>query len=107
MSALLIPNVGAEEGERIGLVNRIAPEGQLRETATEVAQSIAANGPIAVRAAKDAIDGGSEMAIRDGLEHEARCYERVLGTEDRLEARRVPDRPEGGHRRLPAQRIVV
>lgn len=78
--------VGAEEGERIGLVNRIAPEGQLRETATELAQAIAANGPIAVRAAKDAIDGGAEMPIREGLEHEARCYERVLGTEDRLEA---------------------
>ena len=78
--------VDSHEAERIGLVNRIASAEGLRETALEVAQAIAANGPIAVRAAKDAIDGGSEMAIRDGLEHEARCYERVLGTEDRLEA---------------------
>ena len=78
--------VDAVEGERIGLVNRIAPEGALRETALDVANAIGANGPIAVRAAKDAIDRGVELPQEQGLEHEARCYERVLGTEDRLEA---------------------
>lgn len=78
--------VKASEGERIGLMNRVAPEGQLRGTALEVAQAIAANGPIAVRAAKDAIDKGLELPQEEGLKHEARCYERVLGTEDRLEA---------------------
>lgn len=78
--------VGAEEGEAIGLMNRVAPEGNLREVALEVAQSIASNGPVAVRAAKDAIDRGVELPQEQGLEHEARCYERVLGTADRLEA---------------------
>ena len=78
--------VGAGEGERMGLMNRVAPEGELRETAQAVAQAIAANGPVAVRAAKDAIDRGLELPQQEGLEHEARCYERVLGTEDRLEA---------------------
>jgi len=78
--------IPAEEAERIGLVNRVAPPGRLRETAREVADAIAANGPVAVRAAKDAIDRGLEMPIDQGLEHEARCYERVLGTEDRVEA---------------------
>ena len=78
--------IDAVEAERIGLVNRVAPEGALRETALEVANSIAANGPVAVRAAKDAIDQGSELEIGKGLEHEAVCYQRVLGTQDRLEA---------------------
>ncbi len=76
----------ALEAERIGLVNRVASAGKLRETALEIARSIAENGPIAVRSAKDAIDGGMELPIEQGLEHEARCYERVLGTQDRLEA---------------------
>jgi enoyl-CoA hydratase/carnithine racemase len=76
----------AAEAERIGLVNRVAPAGKLAETALEIARAIADNGPIAVRAAKDAIDGGMELPIERGLEHEARCYERVLGTQDRLEA---------------------
>jgi enoyl-CoA hydratase/carnithine racemase len=76
----------AVEAERIGLVNRIAPEGKLRECALEVARAIADNGPVAVRAAKAAIDQGGELPLAQGLEVEARCYERVLPTQDRLEA---------------------
>jgi len=78
--------IGAGEAEKIGLANRIAPPARLRETALELARSIAGNGPVAVRAAKEAIDQGLELPLPRGLEHEARCYERVLGTEDRLEA---------------------
>jgi enoyl-CoA hydratase/carnithine racemase len=74
------------EAERIGLVNRIAPAGRLVESARELARSIADNGPVAVRAAKAAIDQGSELPMAQGLEVEARCYERVLPTQDRLEA---------------------
>jgi enoyl-CoA hydratase/carnithine racemase len=76
----------AAEAERIGLVNRVAAPGDLRKVAEGVAQAIADNGPVAVRAAKAAIDGGCEMPQPQGLEHEARCYERVLPTKDRLEA---------------------
>jgi enoyl-CoA hydratase/carnithine racemase len=81
--------LGAAEAERIGLVNRVARgdgEGALRAAALELARAIAANGPVAVRAAKDAIDHGVELPQREGLAHEARCYERVLETRDRLEA---------------------
>lgn len=74
------------EAERIGLVNRIAPAGELHAAARELALSIARNGPVAVRAAKAAIDHGSELPIERGLEVEARCYERVLPTSDRVEA---------------------
>ncbi len=78
--------VSAEEAEQMGLVNRLAPEGQLEACALELAQSIANNGPVAVRAAKAAIDKGCEGPISEGLDIEAECYERVLPTQDRLEA---------------------
>ncbi|MFT5284364.1 MAG: enoyl-CoA hydratase/carnithine racemase [Planctomycetota bacterium] len=78
--------IGAVEAEGIGLVNRVAAEGQLEEDATKLANSIAANGPVAVRAAKDAIDAGLELVQEEGLQHEAKCYERTLTTTDRLEA---------------------
>jgi enoyl-CoA hydratase/carnithine racemase len=78
--------IDAVEAERIGLVNRIAPEGRLLEVGLEVARTIAANGPVAVRAAKRAIDEGCELPQAQGLEVEARCYELTLPTEDRLEA---------------------
>jgi enoyl-CoA hydratase/carnithine racemase len=76
----------ATEAETIGLVNRVASKEGLAKAADELAAAIASNGPVAVRAAKDAIDAGLELPQAEGLEHEARCYERVLGTQDRLEA---------------------
>ena len=78
--------VEAAEAERIGLINRIAGEEGLRAAALGIAEQIAANGPVAVRAAKSAVDEGAEMSIAEGLEHEAACYGRILDTEDRLEA---------------------
>jgi len=78
--------LGADEAERLGLVNRVAAPDALRATALEIARVIAGNGPVAVRAAKEAIERGVELPLDQGLEHEARCYERVLGTQDRLEA---------------------
>ncbi len=78
--------IDVDEAERFGLVNRVAPARGLRETALELARAIAGNGPVAVRAAKSAIDEGCEQPLAQGLETEARCYERVLPTQDRLEA---------------------
>ena len=75
----------ALEAERIGLVNRIAPAGKVLEVAIALAQQISDNGPVAVRAAKAAIDQGCDQPLAQGLETEARCYERVLPTQDRLE----------------------
>lgn len=78
--------IDAAEAERIGLVNRVVPAGELMSAGLEVARSIAANGPVAVRAAKRAIDEGGELPQSEGLKVEARCYELTLSTEDRLEA---------------------
>ena len=59
--------VSADEAGRIGLVNRVfAPEDLERETIA-YAKSVAANAPLAVRAAKHAIDqAGLETGRRDG-----------------------------------------
>ncbi len=78
--------IDASEAERIGLVNRVAPRAGLEEAALDLASTIAANGPVAVRAAKEAIDVGTEAPMGEGLEIEARCYQKVLPTTDRLEA---------------------
>lgn len=78
--------VEADEAERIGLVNLVAGEEGLRAAALSIAEKIASNAPVAVRAAKSAVDEGSEMKIQEGLAHEAVCYGRILNTQDRLEA---------------------
>lgn len=83
---LTAKKLGAARAEAIGLVNEVASAGKLLERALEVARAIADNGPVAVRAAKRAIDEGCEEPLARGLETEARCYELVIPTQDRLEA---------------------
>jgi enoyl-CoA hydratase/carnithine racemase len=80
--------VDAAEALRIGLVNAVAEPAALEACALELAGAIAANGPIAVRAAKEALgymEGGASLAVN--LVRERELYlERVLPSKDRLEA---------------------
>ncbi|KAJ3163106.1 hypothetical protein HDU86_002275 [Geranomyces michiganensis] len=74
----------SEEAEKIGLVN-YAVEGSAYDKALEIARSILTKGPVAVKAAKLAIDRGSQVDIASGLAFEQTCYAQVIPTEDRLE----------------------
>lgn len=76
----------AREALEDGAVDQVTPAGQGLEAARALAHSIAANGPVAVRLAKRAVDHGVDLPLSEALEHERRCYEGVLPTEDRLEA---------------------
>ena len=62
------------------------PAAELDAAAHELAKTIAANGPVALRLAKKAIDEGADLALSDALKHERACYQGVLGTSDRVEA---------------------
>ena len=44
--------ISAERGHEFGLVNRLADDGQALETALELARTVAANGPLALKATK-------------------------------------------------------
>jgi enoyl-CoA hydratase/carnithine racemase len=81
--------VEATEALAIGLIDRIAPENQLLGACLDLAGSIAANGPLAVSAAKHAIDEGLGLPLDEGLAVERRHYETVLASEDRLEGLRA------------------
>ncbi len=81
--------ITAEEAERIGLVSEVVPDEKLLERAMEVAQEIAANGPLAVAQAKYAINTGAEVEIHAGLTIESRCYDNIIPTKDRLEGLRA------------------
>jgi methylglutaconyl-CoA hydratase len=50
-----------------------------------MASAIARNGPVALRAAKRAVDRGMEMDLASGLVFESTCYEMTIPTEDRRE----------------------
>jgi len=80
--------VPADEALAMGLLNRVAPADELRAVADELAGAIAKNGPLAVRAAKAAIDlVESDAPLSERLRRERALYlERVLPSADRLEA---------------------
>ncbi len=77
--------INAAEALGIGLVQRLAPEGRLLEVALGLADQVAANAPLAVAAAKHAIDEGLALGLEEALAVEQRHYETVLTSEDRLE----------------------
>jgi enoyl-CoA hydratase/carnithine racemase len=77
--------INAAEALAMGLVQRLAPEGRLLEVALGLAEQVAANAPLAVAAAKHAVDEGAGISLDEALALEQRFYERVLASEDRRE----------------------
>ena len=76
----------ADECLHYGVANQVVDDDDLLARAKELAEEIAANGPIAVRAAKRAITDGLEVPLAQGLQIEDECYAETIDTEDRLEA---------------------
>ena len=75
----------AEQACQWGLVNAVFPQQQLLDEAIQVASRIAANAPIAVRQARQAIHRGLQMSLADGLAFEIEAYNRTVPTNDRRE----------------------
>lgn len=76
----------AAEALADGVAQQVVPAAVLEAAALDLATAIAANGPVAVRLAKRAIDGGADLSLDRALALEWDCYQGVLGTQDRLEA---------------------
>jgi 2-(1,2-epoxy-1,2-dihydrophenyl)acetyl-CoA isomerase len=89
--------VGGEEAVRIGLADRLAEPGRVREAAEELALLIAGSAPLAVRSIRRTLRGDLAVRVRQALEHEL-AEQRVLwATRDSAEGieaslqRRSPD----------------
>ncbi len=77
--------IDAQEAYRIGLVNKVVPPEQVMPTAKEWAEVICQAGPLAVRAAKEAMIRGSSLPLEDGLQLESSLFNRIMDTEDYAE----------------------
>jgi enoyl-CoA hydratase/carnithine racemase len=77
--------VDAEEAVRIGLADRVVPAAEVYSAAVELVRPYT-NGPaLALRAAKQAIDGGLSMALPAGLAWESQLFAGLFATADRIE----------------------
>ena len=77
--------VDAQEAYRIGLVNAVVPPEAVMPTAREWAEVICRAGPLAVRAAKEAMIRGNSLTLEDGLRLENALEAYVMSTEDYTE----------------------
>lgn len=75
----------ASQAFALGIVDHLVEEGDATGHSIKLAESMAVNGPIALRAAKVAIDRGQLMDVESALDWERACYDRCLRSKDRLE----------------------
>lgn len=78
-------NIDANEALRIGLVNAVVPQADLMETALKMANTIARNAPIAVRACKKAVNEGMQVSIDKAVEIEEKLFGDCFETHDQVE----------------------
>jgi enoyl-CoA hydratase/carnithine racemase len=77
--------VTAAEAARIGLADRLVPACQATVSALDLARQIAANSPVAVRAARRAIRLGADLSLAAGLEVEDAAWRTAVMSADRRE----------------------
>jgi len=77
--------ISAEEAYRIGLVNKVFSQSELMSEAKIFANKISQNAPIAVQAAKMAVNRGMDMDLRSGIAFEASLFGMTFSTEDQSE----------------------
>lgn len=78
-------NIKADEALRIGLVNAVYPAEELMAAAEKLAETIAKNAPIAVRACKQAINEGLEKPMDEAIVLEEKLFGSCFETEDQRE----------------------
>jgi enoyl-CoA hydratase len=81
--------IDAPEAYRIGLVNKVVSAAELMPATKELAQKIAAKGPIALRLAKWAVDRGLDASLETGMAFEKLGVALCTTTEDQLEGTRA------------------
>jgi enoyl-CoA hydratase len=78
--------ITAQEAYEMGLVNQVFPEDQLMAKVWELAEKMAATGPVAVALAKDCVNRSLNLDIDSGLEFEAKAFALCCSTDDKNEA---------------------
>src|SRR5215212_4048761 len=75
----------ALEAYRLGLLNKVVPGGELADAASALARRLAAQAPLAIRYLREAVYGGLDQSLEDGIRLEAYLGGLLRTTDDRLE----------------------
>jgi enoyl-CoA hydratase len=81
--------VSGERAGEIGLVGHVVPDGEALARAHELAERIAANGPLAVRGIKAAVQGSEMLPEEEAFKHDFEIGMAVMASEDAREGPRA------------------
>jgi enoyl-CoA hydratase len=82
-------HVSAQEAKEVGLIGYVVPDGEALTKAREIADAIAANGPIAVQAVLRSLREGANMSEQDALANELELGWPVFASNDAKEGPRA------------------
>jgi enoyl-CoA hydratase len=77
--------IDAEEAHRIGLVDVLVNDDELKAHTTQLAQTMANHSPLALRLAKAAVNAACEAPLSAGLALERELFITAFGSDDRRE----------------------
>jgi enoyl-CoA hydratase len=77
--------VGGEAAHRIGLINKVVPQGQEVEEARRWAAELSNSAPLSLRMIKAAVQQGMQMGLKEALEYEARLGAELIHSQDLVE----------------------
>jgi len=77
--------VDAEEALRIGLVSKVVPHEKLMDEVRQYAELLMSKGPLALKAAMEAVDRGFDVTLEDGCKIEASLFGILCATADMKE----------------------
>lgn len=81
--------IDANEAYRIGLINKVVPHEELAAETEKLVTRLLKNGPLALRAAKEAVLSGLEVGLSAGIERELALFNQVMQTADAIEGPRA------------------
>ena len=79
---LLGERIGAEEAERLGIVNRVVPDAEFDAVVAEWASKLASKSPLLMRMGKDAMWRQQDLALVDALDYLRAQLALAFSTED-------------------------
>jgi len=81
--------ITAREAAELGLVNRVVPPDKLEEAVEEILEKLKSKSPVALAAAKEAINASLELGLTHGIMYEAQVFSRLFSTKDQKEGARA------------------
>jgi enoyl-CoA hydratase len=77
--------ISANEALSLGIVDRVVPSDQLMKEVQRLSEKIMTKAPLAVRAAKQAINRSWALPLEEGLDLENNLWANLFATEDKNE----------------------